>query len=131
MLRTTHPHASSMDDALARCVEACLDCSQTCTACADACIAEPKVDTLRQCIRLNLDCADVCSAAGTIATRHIGTDRAVVSRILEACAAACKACGDECAKNRELKHCAVCADACRTCEKACYEALDHMAQPVH
>ncbi|WP_240619307.1 four-helix bundle copper-binding protein [Blastococcus sp. TF02-8] len=44
--------------------------------------------------------------------------------MLEACAAACKACGDECAQHAEMhEHCRICADACRRCEQACRDLI--------
>ena len=47
--------------------------------------------------------------------------------VLEACAAACKACGDECAGHAEMhEHCRVCAESCRRCETACRELVDSL-----
>jgi hypothetical protein len=44
--------------------------------------------------------------------------------MLEACAAACKSCGDECDRHAARhEHCRVCAQACRVCEEACREAI--------
>ncbi|NYG55321.1 four-helix bundle copper-binding protein [Nocardioides perillae] len=109
---------------LAACIAACFECAQVCTACADACLAEDMVADLRACIRNNLDCADVCAATGAILSRQTAGDGNVVRTILEACAAACKACGDECAKHSDMhQHCEVCAEACRRCENACRELL--------
>jgi hypothetical protein len=43
---------------------------------------------------------------------------------LEACAAACRTCGDECSRHADMHdHCRVCAETCRRCEQACRELL--------
>lgn len=111
-------------EALTRCVDACFDCAQTCTSCADACLGESNVQELVRCIRLNLDCADVCEATGRLLSRQTATDQNLLRRQLEACAAACKACGDECARHAShMEHCRICADACRSCEEACNAML--------
>lgn len=128
MIRT-HPQAASRaGDALVRSIEHCFVCAQSCTACADACLGEEAVAELRRCIRLNLDCADLCLATGNIASRQTAGEAAVLREALEACAAACELCGDECASHAEMhEHCRVCAEACRSCERACREA----ASSVH
>src|SRR5688572_17976784 len=125
----THPQVKGVSDAaLTRCIEDCFACTQTCTSCADACLAEEKVADLRQCIRLNLDCADLCLAAGKLATRRTGSDERVLAAALEACALACRLCGDECAKHGEhMEHCRICADMCRRCERSCREAIATIA----
>src|SRR5436189_189262 len=93
----THPQPSSLDrDALLRCIEDCIDCAATCTSCADACLGEKDLQELVRCIRLCLDCADACEAAGRIVTRQTALDLGVVRAAIEACAAACRACGEEC-----------------------------------
>ena len=107
-------------DKLAECIAACLACTQICTACADACLSEDMVADLTKCIRTNLDCADICSATGNTLSRRTGYDANLTRAFLEACAAACKACGDECAQHAEMhEHCKICAEACRRCEDAC------------
>jgi Domain of Unknown Function (DUF326) len=109
---------------LQECIEACVECAQACTACADACLSEEMVAQLTTCIRTNLDCADVCDATGRVLSRHTGYDANLTRAVLEACAAACKACGDECAQHAEMhEHCRVCAEACRRCETACLELI--------
>lgn len=124
----THPDVKgSVNTALIRCIEECLACAQACTSCADACLAEGMVAELRQCIRLNLDCAAVCGATANIATRRTGSDEEVIRHMLKACALACKLCGDECASHAgQHDHCRICAEACRSCETACHEALASM-----
>lgn len=99
---------------LQQCIDACVECAQACTACADACLSEDMVADLTTCIRTNLDCADVCDTTGRVLSRHTGYDANLTRAVLEACAAACKACGDECARHAEMhEHCRVCAESCR------------------
>lgn len=109
--------------ALAACVEACFDCAKACTACADACLSEQMVAELTRCIRVNLDCADVCDATGRVLSRHTGYDANVTRAVLQACAQACKSCGDQCDQHTRMRRCAVCAQACRRCEQACRQLL--------
>lgn len=120
----THPRAGSDRPGLAECIEACYDCAQCCTACADACLGEAQVAELVRCIRLNLDCFDACVTTGNQLSRRTEPDWSVLRAQLEACAAACLACGDECASHAEHHaHCRVCAEACRRCEEACRRLL--------
>ena len=110
--------------ALARCIDACTDCAQTCTACADACLGEEMVAELTRCIRLNADCADLCAATSGVLSRQTHYDANVTRTTLEACIAACRACGDECAGHAEMhEHCRTCAAASRACEEACRDLL--------
>lgn len=121
----THPETVGLDrELVALAIDAAVTCSQACTACADACLSEDMVADLRACIRLNLDCADICSATVRILSRHTGDSVDVTRAQLEACIAACRACGNECVQHASMhEHCAVCADACRACEAACRELL--------
>jgi hypothetical protein len=106
--------------ALIACIDACVECAQACTACADACLSENMVADLTTCIRTNLDCADVCDATGRVLSRRTGYDANLTRAVLEACAAACKRCGDECGSHAEMhEHCRICAEVCRRCEQAC------------
>ena len=106
------------------CIQACYECAQTCTACADACLSEDKVAELTKCIRTNLDCADICTTTGSALSRHTGYDANLTRSFLEACATACKACGDECERHASMHdHCRICAEACSRCEQACRELL--------
>ena len=125
----THPDGLGDVDAqrLSACIEACFDCASACTACADACLSEPMVAELAACIRLDMDCADVCEATGRVMARHAGHDLALTRTLLEACVAACRACGEECERHATMEHCRVCADACRACEAACRDFLLAMA----
>lgn len=110
---------------LTACIEACIACAQTCTACADACLSEQNVAELTKCIRLNNDCADMCETTGRVLSRHTGYDAELTRAVLEACAKACKSCGDECAHHAEMgmEHCRACAEQCRRCETAGRELL--------
>lgn len=121
----THPQAGAVSgDALARCIEACFDCAQVCTACADACLAEAHVQDLRHCIRLNLDCADICATAGRMASRLTAPADQLLRLTLDACALACRLCGEECQGHAGMhEHCRVCAEACRACVDACATAV--------
>ena len=109
---------------LVSCIEACLDCAQACTACADACLSEQVVAELTKCIRTNLDCADICEPTGRVLSRHTGYDANLTRTVLQACATACRSCGDECQQHASMHaHCRICAEACRQCEQACNELL--------
>ncbi len=121
----TYPAAINLDrELLARVVDSLVECSQACTACADACLSEEMLAELRTCIRTNLDCADSCATTARILSRHTGYDATITRSHLEACIAACHACGDECEKHAGMhEHCRICAEACRRCEAACRELL--------
>jgi hypothetical protein len=121
MLDTYPADLGNVDkQALADCIDACFDCAQTCTACADACLSESMVAELTKCIRTNLDCADICDTTGRLLSRHTGYDANLTAATLQACLAACRACGDECERHAGMhEHCRVCAEACRRCEQAC------------
>jgi hypothetical protein len=126
---SAHPDVKgNINEALIRCIEECYACAQTCISCADACLAEQNVQELKQCIRLNLDCADVCVVTGSMSSRRTGSNEQVIRLMLQACAAACDRCGEECQRHAgHHEHCRVCADSCRRCEQACQEALGSMA----
>lgn len=125
MLETYPQDLGGVDRAaLVKCIDACSDCAQACTACADACLSEDSVQQLTKCIRTNLDCADMCATTSRVLSRHTGYDANLTIAILEACASACRSCGDECESHAgHHEHCRVCADACRACERACRELL--------
>jgi hypothetical protein len=128
----THPHVrGEVNSALARCVEACFDCSQVCASCADACLGEATVANLVQCIRLNMDCSDVCLTTGLIATRRSGGDVPLISVQLEACRLACLRCAAECERHAaQHEHCRICAEACHDCEAACRAAINSLPAVV-
>lgn len=125
---SSHPQGGTVNsEALTRCIEACFDCAQACTSCADACLAEADVQELRRCIRLNLDCADVCEVTGRVLSRLTEADPQILQRQLQACATACRACGEECERHAgHMEHCRVCAEACRACEEACNQMLSSL-----
>jgi hypothetical protein len=120
-----HPRPTSLDrDVLLRCIDECFDCAATCTSCADACLGEPDVAELVRCVRLCLDCADACDTTGRIVTRQTEPDLGVVRAVVEACATACRVCGDECDRHAaHHEHCRISAEVCRRCERACNELL--------
>lgn len=101
-------------------VKAAAECTATCTACADACLSESDPATQRTCIRLNLDCADVTATTGRLIARPGEQDQQVLRAQLDACAAACRACADECDRHAsKMEHCRICAESCRACADAC------------
>lgn len=117
----SHPAPAHSDGDVARaCVEACYECSAICATCADACMSEDNVGKQVLCIRLNLDCADVCEVTGRLFARPSERDARALELQLEACAAFCRACGDECARHApHMEHCRICAESCRRCADAC------------
>lgn len=121
----SHPRPASLDrDVLLRCIDECFDCAATCTSCADACLGEPDVTELVRCVRLCLDCADACDTTGRIVTRQTEPDLGVVRAVVEACATACRVCGDECERHAaHHEHCRISAQVCRRCERACNDLI--------
>jgi hypothetical protein len=62
-----------------------------------------------------------------VLSRHTGYDADVPRAVLEACAAACKACGDECEQHASMhEHCRVWVESCRQCEAAYRELLSSL-----
>jgi hypothetical protein len=122
----TYPGAVSADaDLLATTIDALNDCAQACIADTDADLSEHDVAEMILCIRLCLDCGDICTATAGVISRQATYDAGVARPLLEACAAICKSCGDECEQHARMhEHCRVCAEACRRCEQACRELLD-------
>jgi hypothetical protein len=119
------PATSHVDvSVLAAAIDAISDCAQACAADADDDLGEHNVTEMVTCIRLCLDCADVCAATAAVISRPAGYDVHVTKPLLEACAAICKSCGDECQRHAGMHaHCRVCAEACRRSEQACRELL--------
>jgi hypothetical protein len=122
----TYPRAFSVDaDVVAATIDALDDCAQACTADTDADLSEQNVTEMITCIRLCLDCADICTASAGVISRPATYDADVTRPLLEACAAVCKSCGDECERHAPMhEHCRVCAQACRRCEQACRGLLN-------
>jgi hypothetical protein len=60
-----------------------------------------------------------------VTSRQADYDASVTRPLLQACAASCKSCGDECGRHSRMhEHCRVCEQACRRCEQACRQLLD-------
>ena len=109
---------------LAATIEAMNDCAQACTADADADLGDSELANMIACVRLCLDCADVCTATARVVSRQTAHEPAVLRPLLQACAAICARCGDECEKHADMHpHCRICQDACRRCEQACRHLL--------
>jgi Domain of Unknown Function (DUF326) len=128
-LLDTYPRTYRADaDLLAAVIDALTDCVQACTADVSADLSEPQLAEMVTCIRLCLDCADICAASAGVVSRQAAYDPAVVRPLLEACAASCRSCGDECERHAaHHPHCRVCATACRRCEQACRDLLAALA----
>jgi Domain of Unknown Function (DUF326) len=124
-LLDSYPRTSNLDAGmLAATVDAVNDCAQACTGCADDDLSEPDITELVKCIRLDLDCADVCGATVRVISRQTEYDANLTRSLLEACATACRSCGDECERHAEMhEHCRVCAEACRRGEQSCRQLL--------
>ena len=118
---STHPNpASDAGEEAYAFVQSAAECMIVCTTCADACLEEDDPTKLRKCIRLNLDCARICDASLALIARPGAQDSNVLRAQLEACAAACRACADECDEHASMhEHCRICAEACRECAEAC------------
>jgi hypothetical protein len=127
-LLDTYSRAVNVDaSVLAATIDAVSDCAQACIADVDADLSEHNLSDMVKCIRLCLDCADICTATVGVTSRQTACDASFTRPLLEACAAACKSCGDECERHAQMHaHCRVCAEACRRCEQACRELLDAM-----
>jgi len=127
-LLDANPRTVSADASpLAATIDALSDCAQACRADVDDDLSEQNLSDMVLCVRLCLDCADICTAAIGVTSRQAARDASVTRPLLEACAAACKSCGDECERHAQMhEHCRVCAEACRRCELACRELLDTM-----
>jgi len=116
-----YPGTISIDaTVLAGTIEALTDCAQACTADTDDNLSEPNVAEMVICIRLCLDCSDVCTATAAVASRQREElNPAVMVPLLEACAATCQSCAEECERHAHMhRHCQVCADGCRRGEQA-------------
>ena len=111
---------------LAAAIDAMSDCAQACSADNDADLGERDVTEMVRCIRLCMDCTDICPAAAGVISRPANYDPDVTRPLLQACAAICKSCGDECQRHAHMPHCRICAEACRRCEQACRELLNAM-----
>jgi hypothetical protein len=124
----TYPRSFNVDaGVLAATIDALNDCAQACTADADDDLSEQNVTEMVKCIRLCLDCAGVCTATVGVTSHQTEYDANVTKPLLEACAATCKSCADECERHAQMHaHCRVCAEACRRGEQASRQLLDAM-----
>jgi uncharacterized membrane protein len=124
-LLSTYPRTVDIDAALlAATIDALGDCAQACIADTDADLSEQNLAEMVRCVRLCLDCTDVCTASAGVISRLGEYDASTTKPLLEACAAVCKSCGDECERHApHHEHCRVCAEACRRCERACRDLL--------
>lgn len=120
-----HPSPSRLDAAaLAECIADCLDCGFHCTACADACLASENPKKMARCIRTDLDCADVCQATQRLLSRQTETDFRLLRSQVQALATACAVCAEECEQHADMmRHCKLCGESCRRCEKSCHRLL--------
>jgi hypothetical protein len=121
-----YPGTISIDEpVLAATIEALADCAQACTADTDDDLSEPNVAEMVTCIQFCLDCADVCTATAAVASRQREElNPAVVTPLLESCAAICNGCARECERHAQMHaHCRVCAEACRRGEQASRDLL--------
>jgi len=60
-----------------------------------------------------------------VLSRQTEHDANITRAQLEACAQACRSCGDDVkARPCWVQHCAACAEACRRCEQACRQLID-------
>jgi hypothetical protein len=121
----TYPRALIVDAGLlAATIDALSDCAQACTADTDADLSEGSLAEMVTCIRLCLNCTDICNATIGVISRLAEYDASATRPLLDACAAICGRCGDECEQHEFMPHCRVCAEACRRCEQACRALLD-------
>lgn len=126
MLDSYDPSALTVDAAmLAATIDALNDCAEACRADTVADLSEQNLTDMVVCIRQCMDCADICIAAAGVISRLAPDNAPVAGQLLQACAAACRECGNECERHARMhQHCAVCAEACRRCEQACRELAD-------
>lgn len=116
--------AKGPSDALMRVNRLCLISTEASTSCADACATDSDAAQFAQCIRLCLDCADICATTAWMARRQTGSNQAIVFRMFELCADACRACAEECRRHaKTYEPCRLCAIACENCEQACRLAI--------
>ena len=121
----SYPRTFNVDaDPLAAAIDALDDCAQACNADNTADLSEQNVVEMVTCIRLCQNCTDICTATAGVISRLAEYDPGTTGPLLQACAAICKSCGDECERHAHMPHCRICAEACRRCEQACRDLLD-------
>lgn len=120
-----HPLPESLiREALLRCAEECFDCAASCIACADVSLSENDQELIGV-IRVVLDCGDACELTGRLVIQQSAPDVRLIRGVIEACAAACLACAEECDRHAAGEQCRLCAEVCRRCKTACDEVLAH------
>jgi hypothetical protein len=107
-----------------QCANECADCAVVCDSCATHCanlIAQGHKEHLKT-LQTCQDCSSICESAADITAKG----GPFSDLICQACAEACKRCGDACAQFPNDEHMKKCADQCRKCEKACRDMLQHI-----
>ncbi|HET6582445.1 MAG TPA: hypothetical protein VFG69_03335 [Nannocystaceae bacterium] len=114
-----HDHDTESDRRLL-CLASCSICAQTCMSFTEA---HPVADAEAELARANAladDCADICSATWRFLVRGADRERSVLFALVEACAAAARACRNECERHAASSRAsAECAAACWVCEESC------------
>jgi len=110
------------------CVAACSICAQSCMSFAETTQVRDEEAQLARSIRLAEDCADVCSTTWRFLVRGTDQDVDVTRALVEACAAAARACRTECERHAtKSRSSASCAAACWVCEEACDDLASKLA----
>jgi len=124
-----HPQRIQMDkDVVSECISQLCSCRNVCIVCADACLASPDVKDMTRCVRSSLDCGDICGITAEVLLRQIEPNWKLSRKLLEACIATCRICGEECQKHAdEHEYCRVCAKACRITEDTTEKLLQEVA----
>lgn len=106
------------------CMDACSACEQACTVCS----VQTMDGQLMSCAPTCMNCADMAGTMMRSLMRMSGMDRESMTTMLEACAAMCRTCMDECMAHADASAvCKMCADACRACMDACAALKDATA----
>jgi len=83
---------------------------------------------MTRCVRSSLDCGDICGITAEVLLRQIEPNWNLNRKLLEACIATCRICGEECQKHaEEHEYCRVGAKACRITEDAAEKLLQEVA----
>jgi hypothetical protein len=110
------------------CVASCSICAQTCMTFAETTQVPDEEAEMARSIRLAEDCADVCSTTWRLLVRGTDQEIDVVRALVEACAAAARACRTECERHAtKSRPSASCAAACWVCEEACEDLASKLA----
>lgn len=102
-----------MDDAMRRCVEACLACHRICvTMASQHCLDVGGRHVEPRHFRLMLACAEICRTAAYF--MELGTE--LHKRTCAVCAEVCEECARDCERVGEMQ---ACVEACRHCAETC------------